>query len=122
MGRRHVVRRKLRFPRAPRAMALYRPHARGAEADSGQVKAGQGVDIDRAVLLGLTLRRRRLSHAYFPNDEGIARLRPGNARLLPCLFTLICSHGWAGRRILRAPSVRNGSFFSFRAAWAQPAV
>jgi hypothetical protein len=59
------------------------------------------MDIGVAALLDLTLRRRRPCHAYFPCDEGSARLRPG-----PRSFSLLASRlrtpAWAGRRAARS--------------------
>ena len=69
--------------REHRARWLYTGLTRAArQADGGQMKGGRRMDIGVAVLLDLTLRRRRSCHAYFPSDEGSARLRPGHARFL----------------------------------------
>ncbi len=42
VGRRHAVRRELRLPRAPGALALHGPNPGGAEADGGPMKGAPG--------------------------------------------------------------------------------
>ncbi len=80
------------------------------------------MDIGVAVLLDLTLRRRRSCHAYFPSDEGSARLRPGHARFLSWPLAFVRPHGRVGGRIVRSPGFWGRSFFPFCAARLQPAA
>jgi hypothetical protein len=61
------------------------------------------------VLLDLTLRRWRSCHAYFPSDEGSARLRSGHARFLSWPLVFVRPHG----RVGGSPSFCGRSFFPF---------
>src|SRR6202453_5357553 len=116
MGRCHAVRGELRLPRASGAMALHRPDAGGPEADGGQMKGGRRMDIGVALLLDLTLRRRRPSHAYFPRDEGSAGLRACHARFLPWPLAFGCPHG----RVGGSPEFWRRSLFPFCGRGVQP--